>query len=330
MMTTPTRETLHRRRRSLRQALAVIPDITSLSVSPGSPLPSDVNTINNRYSRDSWSPAPSPDELVIQKRGRRSKSIVWSPEVDAKRDSLLSLSLRDRTPVKSPTKASTHLKSTPRKRLLLDDNNDTTPDKTRVNEREGEKQFTGSLMNGLRGLSNEQLTKVIMDLVSMQEDGALSLDDKLRDIVIKRMPVADVQPLRERLTLLRQNVSESLMSLEGNYEFPYNRASVHLETYQKTLIEQGIKLIESQHWTAAMQYVFLAWPITKDLPKCPSPDDTTRKCFQSLTQICKDALVNGNFVNSTLEVFASRMDTMVHDCNEMKICQQMAKEMMRP
>ena len=28
---------------------------------------------------DSWSPGPSPDELVIQSRGRRT-TIVWSPE----------------------------------------------------------------------------------------------------------------------------------------------------------------------------------------------------------------------------------------------------------
>lgn len=46
------------------------------------------NIMNSRYSIDSWSPAPSPDELVIQKRGRRRRTIVWSPDVDAKRDSL--------------------------------------------------------------------------------------------------------------------------------------------------------------------------------------------------------------------------------------------------
>lgn len=41
-----------------------------------------------RYSSDSWNSHPSPDELVIQKRGRR-RSIVWSPDVDAvKRESL--------------------------------------------------------------------------------------------------------------------------------------------------------------------------------------------------------------------------------------------------
>jgi hypothetical protein len=49
---------------------------------------SEVNPTTRRYSMDSWTSAPSPDELVIQKRGRR-RSIVWSPDIDSvKRESL--------------------------------------------------------------------------------------------------------------------------------------------------------------------------------------------------------------------------------------------------
>lgn len=142
-MNTPTRDFLRRpdapRRRSARQALAVIPDTTSATISPGEVLSVDINALDNlansRYAVDSWSPAPSPDELVIQKRGRRRKTIIWSPDIDAcKRDSLLSLSSRDCTPVKrSPTKSSIVLRSTPRKRLILGDANESpqlsTPEK---------------------------------------------------------------------------------------------------------------------------------------------------------------------------------------------------------
>lgn len=47
------------------------------------------NFLNSRQGSDSWSPAPSPDELVIQKRGRRCRTIVWSPDLDTcKRNSL--------------------------------------------------------------------------------------------------------------------------------------------------------------------------------------------------------------------------------------------------
>lgn len=93
------------------------------------------------------------------------------------------------------------------------------------------KQFTGNLANGLRGLSHEQLVKMIMDLVSMQEDQAISVNDNLRDIILKNMPVADIQPLRERLTWLRQNVYASLVSSNID-ESDYSRAYVHLENFQ--------------------------------------------------------------------------------------------------
>lgn len=51
----------------------------------------DVSTVENSLNRrpNDWNSPQSPDELVIQKRGRR-KSIVWSPDLDAnKRNNLL-------------------------------------------------------------------------------------------------------------------------------------------------------------------------------------------------------------------------------------------------
>lgn len=51
----------------------------------------DVRTVQNWLNRlpDDWSSPQSPDELVIQNRGRR-KSIVWSPDLNTyKRHSLL-------------------------------------------------------------------------------------------------------------------------------------------------------------------------------------------------------------------------------------------------
>lgn len=93
-----------------------------------------------------------------------------------------------------------------------------------------QKQFTGTLVNGLRGLSQDQLVKMIMDLVSMQEDGVLSGDDKLRDVIVKKMPVADIQPLRERLSSLRQNVYASLVSSNVD-DSAYSRAYIHLDAF---------------------------------------------------------------------------------------------------
>lgn len=183
------------------------------------------------------------------------------------------------------------------------------------------------MINGLRGLSHEQLIKMIMDLVSMQEDGMLPNDEKLRDVLLKKMPIADIQPMRERLNCLRQNVYASLMSSDMD-ESAYNRAYVHLDAFQKTVINQGTRLLESQHWTAVMQYVFTAWNITKDLPKWENRDfdNTTCKCFKTLARFCTYALKNGIFVSSTLDAYAKKLETMVTDCEDIKVCLQLIKE----
>lgn len=201
MNTPTTRDFLRRpdgtRRRSSRQALAVIP--VNNSASPGEAISTEVNAmdnfLNSRHGSESWSPAPSPDELVIQKRGRRRRTIVWSPDLDTcKRNSLFSSSSKDRTPVKSPSKSTMILRSTPRKRLSLADNSEsqfTTPDKKKklqnlLDTNSSQKYFTGNLLNGLRGLSHNQLVHMIMDLVSMQEDGLLHNNDKIRNILLKK------------------------------------------------------------------------------------------------------------------------------------------------
>lgn len=97
---------------------------------------------------DATSPAPSPDELVIQQRGRRKLPVTWSPDIDAnKRQGPLS---KDRTPVKmmlkeSPSKSTIVLRSTPRKRLMLNDPKElfTSLDKhcKKVSDRRGEMGF---------------------------------------------------------------------------------------------------------------------------------------------------------------------------------------------
>jgi hypothetical protein len=151
------------------------------------------------------------------------------------------LYFRDRTPVKSPTKIQPNIiiKGTPRKRLHLEDNDIEMVSHEKKERQLSSKQFTGNLANGLRGLSHDQLVKMIMDLVSMQEDKLVSPNDKLRDIILKNMPVADIQPLREKLTCLRQNVYASLVSSNLD-ESDYSRAYVHLDNFQvKTILRKS-------------------------------------------------------------------------------------------
>lgn len=62
-------------------------NVCIIGVSRTMDIPSVENLLNRRP--DGWNSPQSPDELVIQKRGRR-RSIVWSPDLDAnKRNNLL-------------------------------------------------------------------------------------------------------------------------------------------------------------------------------------------------------------------------------------------------
>ncbi|KAK0163556.1 hypothetical protein PV327_007226 [Microctonus hyperodae] len=343
-MTTRGAELLHQRqtthrRSSIRQALAVIPNTTGLPASIGSPLVGANNSNNDIRDRISpWHPSAgttsSPDEMVIQKRGRRSRAIIWSPEADTKRSSLLNYSFGDRTPEKSNNDLQSPIvvreNMSIRKRLELscdfDESQLTTPEKKKKSLCT-ENQYTGnSVADGLRGLSNDQLVKMIMDLVTMQEEGTIKADSKLRDVIINMMPIADIKPLQDKLHVLQRNIYGSLVSPN---ELAYIRAYMHLDSFQKTLDEQGNMLIQSQHWTSLMQYIIAAWKITKELPDFESEDNTAQKCFAKLVNFCKQALLNGNFTNPVLELYINKMEVMAEDCSEIKICLQMAREILQ-
>ncbi|XP_033325405.2 uncharacterized protein LOC117219939 isoform X1 [Megalopta genalis] len=343
-MNTPTRRDFLRRpdatrRRSSRQALAVIP--VNNSVSPGETVSTEVNAmdnfLNSRHGSDSWSPAPSPDELVIQKRGRRRKTIVWSPDLDTcKRNSLFNLSSRDRTPVKSPTKGTSMvLRSTPRKRLVLGNPNElefTTPEKKKKSQllsatNNSQTQFAGNLASGLRGLSRDQLVSMIMDVVVAQDESGLPEGEKLHNILLKKMPVADVQPLIDTLNNLKQNIHLSLVSSKFE-DSSNNYMHIHLDVFQKAIIDQGKRLVESQHWTSVIQYVHAAWNVTKQISKCENQNvcDLTHKCFKYLTHFYHQALKRGNFAETALDMFTDRLDAMVADCEDIKSCLQLISE----
>lgn len=303
----------------------------------------DLRTLQNWLNRlpDDWSSPQSPDELVIQKRGRR-RSIVWSPDLDTyKRRSLLSLSSKDCTPVKSPSTSNATLRNAAKKRLSLIDtrqsSNATVENKkTSLPSRmsldttnASREQSNKNLANGLRGLSHEQLVQLIMELVYVQDNGALHENENLRNILFKRMPVADIQPLIEKLFVLRQNIYASLMLVSNlTNDSTYSQIYIHLDTFQKTLIDQGRILQESQHWISLMRYVLEAWKITRELSEWESQSshNVIRKCFKNLSQFCTEAIKRGNFETSTLEIYIDSLKIIATECEDFQICLQTAKE----
>lgn len=151
-----------------------------------------------------------------------------------------SLSSRERTPIKNPQTSREILKSPPRKRLSLIDiqqSEFTTPEKKRKsyslipNANLSQKQTVNDLISGLRGLSHEQLVQMIMDLVYMQETGLLCKNTTLRNVLLKKMPVADIEQLLQKLRVLRHNCYASLICSNLD-DSAFSRAYVHLDTFE--------------------------------------------------------------------------------------------------
>ncbi|KYM80165.1 hypothetical protein ALC53_09259 [Atta colombica] len=303
----------------------------------------DVSTLQNWLNRlpDDWNSPQSPDELVIQKRGRR-KSIVWSPDLDTnKRRSLFSLSSRDRTPVKNPSTSKTVLRDAAKKRLSLIDTRQSSftisenkktslPSRMSLDAANSSRvRSNDNLANGLRGLSHEQLVQMIMQLVYAQDEGTLRENEKLRNILSKNMPIADIQPLMEKLIVLRQNIYASLVLVSNlTDDSTYSRAYIHLDAFQKTLNDQGRILQESQHWISLMRYALEAWKITRELPEWENQSSRSiiRKCFKNLSQFCTEAIRRGNFETSVLNIYIESLKTIAAECEDFQICLQIAKE----
>lgn len=124
--------------------------------------------------------------------------------------------------------------------MLDGDSGHVTPEKRRLTIFEAARSSDNSLNDetnlsklatGLRGLSQEQLVKMIVDLVAMHDQGSMLANDKLSDLLLKNMPAPDMQPLRERLAALKQNVFASLLSNHDS-NGATDRSIIHLQNFQ--------------------------------------------------------------------------------------------------
>lgn len=170
---------------------------------------------NNSLSRSMLSPAPSPDELIIRQRGRRSISVTWSPPSANNNNPRVannnhSATKTPKSPQKTPTKNSGQhlqmvLRSSPRKRLLMAsetlqnglnsfDKRMASPGKLlestkklRIHERSVAQQDTNvSLGVYLKGYTSEQLIDLILNKL-VKDDAAV--ESKLRN----ELPLPDIR-----------------------------------------------------------------------------------------------------------------------------------------
>lgn len=282
------------------------------------------------------SPSPSPDELVIQQRGRRRVPVTWSPDVEAKKEEG-----RDCTPVKgsgpnSPLKNAVVRRSTPRKRLMLTDPREMlsspeksktrlapSPKKTRV-EKIGLRSFSGPLHAALKGLSQEQLIEVIQGLV----DKHPALENEMKE----SLPAPDLRPLEDRLNYLKKNIFKSLPTsrLTSKTDSPaYSRASTHLTAFKKCVLDQGRTLLDSQHWDAVMDYVLLAWSYVRATPLWDNPPHNAarRQCFKSLASQCMTALKKGVWTSEQAMVLREKLEGFIVDSEDIHSCMKQLDSM---
>ncbi|XP_022194771.2 tethering factor for nuclear proteasome STS1 [Nilaparvata lugens] len=312
-METPPNDLMFRR--STRSALAEIPARLGAMTMTETPVRNNNNNADNQTAliidvnhanlpSSFLSPAPSPDELIIQQRGRRRIPVTWSPDIDLrKREG----AHKDTTPVKvnslpvcsgSPNSKSTIvLRSTPRKRLLLSEPMDiSSPEKRRLQNSPNPKKsrlerpplvFDGPLDVALKGLSSDQLIKVIQTIVKTHPE--------LEKEVKESLPAPDMRPLEDQLNYLKKNIFKSLPTsrLTSKTDSPaYNRAATHVAAFKKCIMEQARTLADSQQWPSVLEYVVMAWTYVRATPLWDNlPHNAARKsCFKTLAAHCMMAL----------------------------------------
>ncbi|CAG4997122.1 unnamed protein product [Parnassius apollo] len=334
--------------RRTRAALAEIPTrLDRLRVTPLQPVATNIRELSPALPPSYLSPAPSPDELCIQQRGRKRPPSTWSPDIELKRNSSFHSTVR--TPTKntpgriSPPKLGVTLRSTPRKRLMLgeseripftpekiDFSDISTPQKFKITspikgsppvkklrlDKQVE-EFKGPLDVALKGLSPTQLVNMIKKITHKHPE----IEQEIRG----EMPAPDLTPLEEKLSYLKSNIFKSLPTsrLTSKTDSPaFSRASTHLAAFKKCLIEQGKTLVESQHWESAIKYVFLAWSYVRATPVWDNqPHNMQRKqCFKALTTFCMTSLKKGALSKDTLIDIQDKLQGMVADSEEIQSC----------
>ncbi|KAG4072674.1 hypothetical protein HA402_004763 [Bradysia odoriphaga] len=274
------------------------------------------------------SASPSPDEMIIRQRGRRSASILWSPEKI--RDSL------------TPIRSAMTLRSSPRKRLLITDITPISPDQSHasVPRKSNTSQTKQSLPGGkrlkfdekpiaqtnidvplaetLKGYSHDQLIAIIGGLVKEQPE----LEVKIRS----ELPIPDIRQMEEQLSYANKNIYKSLPTsrlAKKTDSISYARAATHLNAFKKTITDHTNTLNTSKNWDALLDYTQMAWTYVKATPIWDNHSHNTcrRNCFKILANHMYASLKHGGILLGENRIYelSNRIWNMSEDCNDSQI-----------
>ncbi|KAL7731677.1 hypothetical protein ACLKA6_000966 [Drosophila palustris] len=359
--TTPTLQT--------RMALAEIPDrLEALRVAntptnanrrtPDEPTPAatantpnnggglglrEVNDMNVAQAQDfSFSPLPSPDELIIRQRGRRRLTTTFSPDkvnggVGGSGNAMRSPF--QRTPTKNLQLTSGMiLRSSPRKRLTM---GSTPPEPTpmevyspikltstkqqlwpgtpivkkqKMDDRPvAQTNSDVSLPALLQGLSQQQLIDLIMCNIKQETPTTTQCaEDQIR----AQLPTPDISLLEQELHYAKRLIFKSLPTsrlCKKTDAAAYSKAAIHLNEFKRVLQTQAKRLHDSTHWDALVDYVSMAWQCVASTPNWESNSHNAvrRQCFKLLACSCYAAIKHGG-----MRLGQTRLETLERNLRE--------------
>jgi len=261
----------------------------------------------------------SPEEMVIRSRGRRRFPPSFSPERMITPSPVYSRNFPSPPRKSSPPRSSTSrlsdaadqmrrqlrfteeesefsiLKLIPVVRKTAAQNESTSPHPSEIESLSKHKikkprrlsPGAGSVSNLLQqnplklamGLSKNQLVDLLASLI----DTDLSIASDLQ----KLLPKPDLSGLITHLTYLSQNIYKNIpvsrLSTRTN-SMAYNRVSVHLSAFKKSLLEDLAMLLEAGQWASVLEYVIMAWDIVQATPVWANPPHNASRnsCFKHL------------------------------------------------
>jgi len=285
---------------------------------------------------DSFGQNGSPDEMVIQARGRRQVPLTFSPDINhtplrqqMQRAKLTALSQNGGSRLLLPHSS---VRTSPRKRLTLSDTPPPStcisqiytpsPDKLKMSPLTKRVKIDPILNcvnpeTAIKGLSHSQLIDLMGNILQRHPE--------LVQEVHTMMPAPDLTPMEEKLNYLKRNIYKALPStrLESKTDsMAYNRVSIHLTTFKKAVVDSVKSLIEGQQWLAIIDYTVLAWAYVQATPvwENPSHNNIRKSCFKSLAASCMTALKKGDFKVDQCQEIKRKLSKLKDDSEEIVIC----------
>ncbi|ALC45108.1 CG5199 [Drosophila busckii] len=284
------------------------------------------NDMNVAQAQDfSFSPLPSPDELIIRQRGRRRFTTTFSPDncgIAAGSSSTNAVrSPFQRTPTKNLQLTSGMiLRSSPRKRLTMG----STPPEPMAMDTYSPLKLSSTkqqlwpgtpivkklkmddhpvaqsnsdvpLPTLLQGLSQQQLIDIIM--CNIKQD-TVTATQSAEEQIRTQLPTPDISLLEQELHYAKRLIFKSLPTsrlCKKTDAAAYSKAAIHLHEFKRLLQTQAKRLHDSTHWDALIDYVNMAWQCVASTPNWESNSHNAvrRQCFKLLACSCYAAIKNG-------------------------------------